>query len=523
VKTFGKYRLIEPLASGGMAEVWRAEAAGPGGFAREVALKLVRGDRRADAEFVRLFGREALLASRLVHPNIVQVFDHDEVEGRHYLAMELVRGRTLREVVDRCREAGLRLGLARAVHVGVEVARALAYAHGLRVADAPQGVVHRDVSPQNVLVGFEGEVKLADFGIARALDAGGLTSPGAVRGKAAYMAPEQARGEPVDGRADVFALAVVLWELCTGSRLFARDSEPATLQALLSGPPPSPPSAWNERVPPELDQALLAALERDPERRTRSAAELEEALAAVRFRLARAPEETDLRTLMRQLWPGAAEPRPPAEPTRLRPGPAASAVGAEEASTRTAPRSGRGRARPVAALLAVMGLVGGVAWWRSGATPTSTSTPTPTSTATPTAPPTSTSTPTPTSTSTPTATPTAPPTAALDQAAPDQAAPDPSPTPVEASAALRITASTRRIGSLPLPPAESGEGLLSVNAAPWARITVDGAAVGDTPRELRLPAGRYRVKASHPARGAAEETLEVRPGQRRSWQPRLHP
>ncbi|HEY7725602.1 MAG TPA: serine/threonine-protein kinase, partial [Anaeromyxobacteraceae bacterium] len=168
MKSLGKYRLVEPLASGGMAEVWRARVAGPGGFAKEVALKLVREDLARDPAFARMFAEEARLASRLTHANVVQVFEYDVVEGRQLLAMELVRGHTLRQLVDRCRRTGVRLGLPRAVHVGAEVARALAYAHRTSGEGAPGGVVHRDVSPQNVLVSYDGAVKIADFGIARA-------------------------------------------------------------------------------------------------------------------------------------------------------------------------------------------------------------------------------------------------------------------------------------------------------------------------------------------------------------------
>ncbi|HEX7489467.1 MAG TPA: serine/threonine-protein kinase, partial [Anaeromyxobacteraceae bacterium] len=217
MRAFGKYRLLEPVATGGMAEVWRAEAPGAEGFVKEVALKLIRGDHDARGDFVRMFIQEARLASRLTHANIVQVFEFDQVDGRYYIAMELVRGRTLREVVDRCRELGVRLGLARAVHVCAEVARALGYAHRLEDGGRPAGLVHRDVSPQNVLISFEGEVKLTDFGIARALGASEVTAPGTVKGKLAYMAPEQARGEPVDQRADVFALGAMLYHLLAGA------------------------------------------------------------------------------------------------------------------------------------------------------------------------------------------------------------------------------------------------------------------------------------------------------------------
>ncbi|HSN89983.1 MAG TPA: serine/threonine-protein kinase, partial [Anaeromyxobacteraceae bacterium] len=327
MRTFGKYTLLEPLASGGMADVFRAEVAGAAGVTKEVALKLVRGEHGGDGEFVRMFIQEARLASRLTHANVVQVFEFDQVEGRHYIAMELVRGRNLARVVDRCRELGIRLGLARAVHVGAEAAKGIAYAHRLTGPDgAPLGLVHRDVSPHNLLVSFEGEVKVADFGIARAMNRAGLTAPGTLKGKVAYMAPEQARGDPVDARADVFSLGVVLWELCTGRRLFARDSDAATMTALLGPDPVSAPSGWNESVPPDLDEVLRGALEKDPARRTGSADDLARALSRILLRLASGPEDWDLRGLMQRLWPAEARPSPAAvEATRIRQAPALAA------------------------------------------------------------------------------------------------------------------------------------------------------------------------------------------------------
>jgi serine/threonine-protein kinase len=545
VRSFGKYRLLELLASGGMAEVWRAELPGPAGFAKEVALKLVRADLGAQPELARLFEQEARLASRLGHANVVQVFEYDAVDGRHYLAMELVRGRTLRQVTDRCREAGVRMGLARAVHVGAEVARALAYAHRLAHRGQPLGIVHRDVSPQNVLVSFEGEVKLADFGIARALGAVEQTAPGAVKGKVAYMAPEQARGEPVDARADLFALGVVLWELLSGRRLFARDSEAAALAALLSAEPVSRPSEWNEDVPPELDAAVLSALERDPERRTRSADEMLAALAAVELAMARGPEDLDLRPLMRRLWPEGWSPGRDGEPTRVlaAPGPPGSAEAPTRTLERPPGRRGRGRALAaagigLAALLAVAGAV--VEWKRGGEAPRNAPRARDAGSPLPRggggageAPPDATALP-----------------AATPAAAPiERGTPEPPPAPVAEAQPVAPGPSTSRregearpegargrrapassppratgpIGSLPLPPRTTGEGILAVNASPWASVFIDGARAGDTPREWRLPAGRYRLRASHPARGAAEAELEVRAGERRVWQPRLGP
>ncbi len=268
---------------------------------------------------------------------MVQVFEFDQVEGRYYIAMELVRGRHLGKVAERARELGVRLGLPRAVHACAEVARGLAYAHRLTDRGRPLGLVHRDVSPHNALVSFEGEVKLADFGIARAMSQAGLTAPGTLKGKLAYMAPEQARGGVVDARADVFSLGVVLWELCAGRRLFAREVETATLAALLDPAPPSPPSAWNEEVPPELDAVILGALEKDPARRTASAQALASALASVLLHIARTPDDWDLRAFMHRLWPEDAAPAPGPGPEATRVRPASLVAPPEAEAARSAP------------------------------------------------------------------------------------------------------------------------------------------------------------------------------------------
>ena len=315
VRQLGKYLLIEPIASGGMAEVWRAEVAGPAGFVKQVAVKLVRADRGDDDEMVRMFIQEAQLASSLHHANIVHVIGFDLIEGRYVIAMELVHSRSLRAVLGRCRETNVRFGLSRAVHVAEQVARALAYAHRPIADGGVAGLIHRDVSPSNILVSFEGEVKLTDFGIARVQGSGGLTGPGTLKGKVGYMAPEHATGAPVDARADIFALGVVLWEMFTGQRLFARDTEVATLRVLIGDERISPPSFWNELVPPELDAIVLGALERDPARRTASADEMARRLAEVELALSRTPEERDLRPLMRRLWPGEIPSRPTPTPS----------------------------------------------------------------------------------------------------------------------------------------------------------------------------------------------------------------
>ncbi len=521
MRSFGKYRLVEPIASGGMADVWRAEVTGAEGVVKEVALKLVRGEHAARSDFVRMFVEEARLASRLGHANVVQLFEFDQVDGRYYIAMELVRGRHLGRVVERARELGVRFGLPRAAQVGADVARALSYAHRLADGGRPLGLVHRDVSPHNVLVSFEGEVKLADFGIARAMDRAGLTDPGTVKGKAAYMAPEQARGERVDARADVFSLGVVLWELCAGRRLFSRDTDAATVAAALSGEPVAPPSAWNEEVPAELDRIVLRALERDPARRTGSAQELAAELAAVLLRIVRSPEEVDLRDFMHRLFAAevaALEAAPP-EPTRVRPvamaaepiaepSRARSSAEGDESPTRTAaaPRRRRGWVAVGAAAVGIAALSVAVGRRTAMPAPTAAATSTPTQTASPAA------TVIPTAPVIPIAT--VPPTVvgpvhdALPSAAHDE------PEAVERAPEARPVEAAQGLNALAVPPRATGDGILSVNATPWGLVRLNGHAIGDTPQEMRLPAGRHRVRIERKGQRAVDELVTVKAGAR---------
>jgi serine/threonine protein kinase len=500
-----------------MADVYLAEVPGPAGFVKQVALKLIRGEHGDSSDFVRMFIEEACLASRLSHANVVQVFEFDRIDGCYYLAMELVHGRTLRQLVDRCREAGLKLGLARSVYIAAEVAKALAYAHRAPMGQQNGGVVHRDVSPQNILVSFEGEVKLTDFGIARAMGRVGLTAPGTIKGKYAYMAPEQGRGGPIDGRADVFSLAVVLWELCCGRRLFARDTDPATLAALTGDQPVSPPSFWNETVPAELDRLVLSALERDPAARTDSAQRLATELGSVLHQLAHSPEETDLRGLMHRLWPQSAmAPSSPSrdEPTALRP---AEAIGPEDATTRTAAVAAAGRRRrklvPMAAAATVSLLVA-IGWWwsqRSEQRQSTSASPGPSGESVPASAATSA-----------VANPSPPgrlvaPLTAAPPEIPVALTPTPTPTPADRPVGRRaapVVVVRAGIGTLRLPSPESGDGILAVNAIPWGTIHVDGTEIGHTPREMELPAGAHRVRLVHPTRGTWQRTVVVIAGKR---------
>jgi serine/threonine protein kinase len=229
----GKYVLGERIAVGGMAEVWAARAEGPEGFVKPVALKFILESFSGDPELEKLFVKEARIAAQLQHANLVAVFDFDKVVvdperghgGRYYIAMEHVEGHDARRVAEAAKHAGYAFTVPLALYLGGEVLKGLRYVHERREKGRLLGLVHRDVSPHNVLVGFSGEVKLSDFGIAKSLAHSGRTRTGTVRGKLSYASPEQLSGESVDHRADQFAMGISLWEILAGRPLFDGNDE----------------------------------------------------------------------------------------------------------------------------------------------------------------------------------------------------------------------------------------------------------------------------------------------------------
>jgi serine/threonine protein kinase len=213
----GRYTIVDRIGAGGMAELFLARQDGPRGFAKPIALKLLHAHIGEDPEFVAMFEREARVAAALVHPHVVQVLDIGVAEDEHFLALEFVHGRDLRRILVAQRGP---LPLGPALRVVTDVAKALHYVHTrCDPHGRPLDLVHRDVSPANVLVGFAGSVKLADFGIAKAADQTAHTRTGTLKGKFGYMAPEQCLQQGVDARSDLFALGVVLYEATTGRRL----------------------------------------------------------------------------------------------------------------------------------------------------------------------------------------------------------------------------------------------------------------------------------------------------------------
>ncbi len=277
---FGKYFLLERINVGGMAEVFRAKAFGVEGFERLVAVKRILPNIAEDKEFIRMFIEEAKLAVQLNHANIAQIFDLGVVDGSYYIALEHVHGRDLRGIFDRCRTAGEAMPVAQACFMVMKVCEGLDYAHNKRdQAGREISLVHRDVSPQNVLVSFEGEVKLIDFGIAKAAGKGSKTQAGILKGKFGYMSPEQVRGLPVDRRSDVFSCGIVLYELLTGERLFVGESDFSTLEKVRNVEI-LPPSTYNRKIPDELERIVLKALAKDVEDRYQNAIDLHDELQA---------------------------------------------------------------------------------------------------------------------------------------------------------------------------------------------------------------------------------------------------
>jgi hypothetical protein len=275
---FGNYQLIRRIARGGMAEVFLASQRGPEGFERTVAIKRILPHLADSPEFVAMFMDEARLAARLTHPNVAHIYEFGKVEDDYFIAMEYIDGIDLAPIIL-AGEQGL-LPLAHAARVAADVAAGLNYAHEQKGADGQLlGVVHRDISPQNILVSFDGAVKVVDFGIAKAAHHMERTQPGVIRGKYTYMSPEQVSGKALDGRTDVFCLGIVLCELCTGKVLFSRAEPMKAMTDIRDGSPPDP-KRLGKGLPVRLTQIIRKALARDPDKRYANAAEMQLALEA---------------------------------------------------------------------------------------------------------------------------------------------------------------------------------------------------------------------------------------------------
>lgn len=274
----GRYELLHPLGVGGMAEVFKARALGPAGFERNVVIKRILPAHGRDPEFIRMFVDEAKILGMLHHPNVVQAYDFGDDDGVLFLALEYVDGPSLSRTLRTLRSANRKMPPAIAAYIARDVCRALDYVHNLADGQgAPLDIIHRDVTPSNIVLTATGGVKLLDFGVATFSRAVQITKSGTVKGKPAYLAPEQLEGKEIDGRVDLFALGIVMHEMLSLQHLFAGDSDLGTVKKIMEMKIPSP-AAERDDVPPALEEIVMRALERDRDRRFGSAAEMARAL-----------------------------------------------------------------------------------------------------------------------------------------------------------------------------------------------------------------------------------------------------
>jgi serine/threonine-protein kinase len=553
-RRFGRYTLLRRLASGGMAELYLALHRSLANFERLVVIKRILPELGRDQSFITMLLQEARIAATFSHPNIVTTFDVGQAEGEYFIAMEHIHGEDLRSIVRAMRPKNVKdFPLEHALAIGVGAAAGLAYAHEQKdLHGVPLAVVHRDISPQNILVTFTGDVKVVDFGIAKArlshdaeatvggdtgfssgvVHTGPLpdTGAGKVKGKLPYMSPEQARGEPLDARSDIFSLGIILFELCTGRRLFRGANDAETLQLILDGRYPNP-SAVNARVSPALGAVISKALAFDRNERYATARELQSdlvrvvhaehiALSSVAFGewmqmlfAERLSSQQEALAQGKQLADGLAADDPD---DSSRSNPSGSSV-RPVTSTPAPPPAPATHSRLTVALLAVIAVLLAVVAaivLRSPAVVAPAATPArvgPSAAPTP-APP---------------AAPPAPPAPVV--AVPEAQAPEAAPAPVEVApepavvepavaparhSRSRHAPAAAPAAAAPAAPADTTPGHLRIGATPWCTVTVDGVGRGQTPVVgLSLPPGTHRIACINPERGTQERTVTLAPGQ----------
>jgi serine/threonine protein kinase len=550
-RRFGRYTLLRRLASGGMAELYLALHRSLANFERLVVIKRILPELGRDQSFITMLLQEARIAATFSHPNIVTTFDVGQAEGEYFIAMEHIHGEDLRSIVRAMRPKGVRdFPLEHALAIGVGAAAGLAYAHEQKdLHGVPLAVVHRDISPQNILVTFTGDVKVVDFGIAKArlshdseATVGGdtgftsgvvVTGPlpdtgaGKVKGKLPYMSPEQARGEGLDARSDIFSLGIILFELCTGRRLFRGANDAETLQLILDGKYPDP-SAVNPRVSPALGAVISKALAFDRNARYSTARELQSDLVRVVHSEHIALSSVAFGEWMQMLFAErlTSQQEALAQGKHLADVLAADDPDGSDTSSHSHPSGSVARSvvsvpapaapnhsRLTAALLALVALlllvvIAVVAKRSPAPAPVVAQPAAPTVTRVPPAP-------------APTPPPT-PPTVVPEVLAPvaPPVAADPPPA-VEAPSRAhrshdrshRAPAATTAAAAAPT-AVDNTPGRLTVGATPWCTVTVDGVGRGQTPVVgLSLPPGSHRIACINPERGTQERSVTLGPGQ----------
>lgn len=507
-KTFGPYTLVRRLGVGGMAETYEAIRTGPGDFTQRVCLKLVLPFFRDREDFLTLFKREARLAAKLRHSNVVGVIDFGEADGITYIALELVDGADLATLLDA--QPGSRISPEHVALVGHDIAAALEHAHDPRrdgSADeaADNAIIHRDISPSNVLVSLRGEILLTDFGVAKAIT-GTARQQSAVKGKVPYMSPEQLRSEKLDGRADLFALGVVMYESLAGHRPFQAEHDPGTIMQILSGDRRPLLEAAPE-TPPGLAAVIEQLLEPDRDARPKSASALLDMLDPYVPSPRERRELGKVVSVVRESLPSIIPSNPVSGsgPTEASGEPSAGGSGVtpaqgaladpEPAPTPAEPRpaarakSRRGWIAGVVALAVAAGV--GLALNRAEQAGAPATSPDPQEVAAP-------------ETTEPVVTaPEAPPSPAPDTVAADDPPSEPEPP----------------VATAPEPVAEAPKpARLSVAVFPWGDVWIDGKPRGRAPvRNLALPPGRYKVSAGQD-KPSKTRIVRLKAGQRRSLQ-----
>ena len=304
----GRYEVISHLATGGMAQIYLARQTGLGAFERHVVLKTILRERASDQRFVTMFLDEAKLAATLNHQNIAQVYEVDQADGAYFMAMEYVHGENARAILETTLRRGWTIPLELAVMIVSGAAAGLHHAHERKGKQGqPLNIVHRDVSPANVMVGYDGSVKVLDFGIAKAEERATKTVGGTIKGKYGYMSPEQCKGRPIDRRSDIFALGICLYELTTLRRAFKGNDDFETMKRIVAGDVILP-SVAVAGYPRELEAIILTAMANDPNARFQTAQEMIEALDAFTVRAKLTGSNTAMGRFMTQLFGAKKEP-----------------------------------------------------------------------------------------------------------------------------------------------------------------------------------------------------------------------
>jgi serine/threonine-protein kinase len=299
---FGKYVLLDRVAVGGMAEIFLARQEGPEGFEKIIVIKRIRPHLSNQKTFVTMFLNEAKLAAQLNHPNIVQIYDLGKIGPSYFIAMECILGRDMRRIIPKAQALGIAFPMVHALKIASSVCEGLYYAHQrVDLRGEPLRIVHRDVTPENIVVSFDGTVKILDFGIAKAANQIEQARAGEIKGKLSYMSPEQCMGKALDQRSDLFSLGAVLYEWITGAKLFTGPSDVSILKAI-TDQPIEPPSRLRTGVPEAVDRILMKALERDRERRYQTAWEMQTDIERYLARVDSPPSSIDLAHFLRTLF-----------------------------------------------------------------------------------------------------------------------------------------------------------------------------------------------------------------------------